>query len=103
MDIKNTNSATIRLHDAECMADGYQATFDGDGVSTVREPVGTALIEKYPTIEAVEDPSPPPDDSAASDDSGGSEDGDGGAGGADDSSGDQTDDTSDTNGSDTQQ
>ena len=76
MIIKTNNPATASLHDAECMDDGYVAEFNDDGEARVKEPVGTALIEKYPGIEAVEDPSEPPDgeDETADGDGAGGED-----------------------------
>lgn len=91
MIIKTNNPATATLHDSDCMDDGYVAEFNDEGEARVKEPVGTALAEKYSGIEAVEDPSPPPDDG---DESADSDDDD--AGGEDE----QTDD-SDT-GSDTE-
>lgn len=69
MKIRNSNSATSAIHDSDVMDDDYRVEFNDDDEATVREDVGTALAEKYPGIEAVEDPSPPPDsdDSADSD------------------------------------
>ena len=57
MKIKNTasNSGTSRLHDREVMDDSYEVTFDEEGgtVATVRQEVGSALAEKYPGIEVL--------------------------------------------------
>ncbi|MDL5361351.1 hypothetical protein [Halalkalicoccus sp. NIPERK01] len=58
MKIRNTaaSSGTTTLHDAECMPADYTVRFDEDDgtVSTVREKVGEALVEKYPSIEPVD-------------------------------------------------
>jgi hypothetical protein len=52
MHIKNDNTDTQRLFDADLMPDDYVVEFSENGVANVREEVGTALVEsgKYPTI-----------------------------------------------------
>ena len=71
MKIRNSNSATSAIHDGDVMDDDYRVEFNDDDEATVREDVGTALAEKYPGIEAVEDPSPPPDTDDSTDSGGG--------------------------------
>jgi hypothetical protein len=69
------------------MDDDYRVEFNDAGEATVRKSVGTALIERYPGIEAAAESSHSGDDA---------EDGDGDEP-ADDTDSDSDDDTSGSN------
>jgi len=53
MRIRNTNTATRRMHDGDHMLEGYYVRFDDHGEAVVLEEVGEALIENFDTIGPV--------------------------------------------------
>jgi hypothetical protein len=51
--IKNSNTATRRLHEREIMPEGYQIRFDEQGEAVVLEDIGKRAVERFDTIELI--------------------------------------------------